>query len=182
VKRGVALAVGLVGLAAVATLARGYWHAASHGSLYVSVRDESDRDRQRSLRGTELWLLDSTGTVRARASAALPSGAFYISDPPLYACRDVEERAPFSVEAREEWDRCFERQSRWLVTWIRDTRFVDLRTGECWIRKMPVSVSEHADDWWLWWVPLRHIGGAPYTSFSIDVVFDGQRCAYASAR
>ena len=29
----------------------------------------------------------------------------------------------------------------------------------------------------LWWVPLRHIGGKPYTFFSFTITFDGRSCA-----
>ena len=166
------------GLIAVVTLAYGYWHGASHGSLYVSVLDISDRDHPRSLNDAEVSFLDAQGAPLAQVESR--RGAFSIAQPSSYACRDVEERALVSERGQQKWARCFERQSRWLIRWIRNVRYVDLTSGACALRKIPVSVSERADDWWLWWVPLPHVGGKPYTSFSVSIDVDRVRCAIRS--
>src|SRR5262249_50968384 len=43
------------------------------------------------------------------------------------------------------------------------------------IRRLPINVSKATDEWWLWWVPLRHVGGKPYTVFSVHIDFDRRR-------
>jgi hypothetical protein len=166
----------LVLLVPTAVLAYGYWFNATHGAFYATVIDVSDREHPRAAVALELSFLDSNGTVLAKAQTLDASGTIYLSSPAAYSCHSVELRAPFSLEARQEWDRCFEGQSRWLPAWIRKVRFVDLQSGACGIYKMPVVLSEHPDTWWLWWVPMRHIGGKPYTSFSLTILFDQDRC------
>ncbi len=146
----------------------GYWHVSSHGSLHISL--------SRPLPDAELQFCNSAGTVLARAKATEPSGVVYLSHPASYACHDVEQRAPFSPQARKEWDACFERQSRWLVTWVRQIKYVNVKSGACQWREIPVSLSTYRDDWWLWWVPLPHIGGKPYTTFTTQITVDPVAC------
>ena len=117
--RKVALVIALV---ASATLAYGYWHAISHGSMYLSVMDASDRQRQRPIVEGDVWLLDSAGRVLAQATATAPYGAFTLSNPTTYSCRQFEGQASYSAKARDAWQRCFERQSRWLVRGYRRSR------------------------------------------------------------
>jgi hypothetical protein len=45
---------------------------------------------------------------------------------------------------------------------------------------VPVSVREYADDWWLWWVPLPHLGGPPYTNLELTVNLDSEHWRAAS--
>lgn len=172
--------VAVVLLAIAAVLGYGYWFGASHGALSVSVDDVSDRNHPHPVVPVELSFFDAKGTELAQASSSGPSGVIYVTSPAMYACHGVEERAPFSASAREEWDRCFEGQSRWVPTWIRRVAYVDLRSGRCAVRRLAPSISEYADDWWLWWVPLPHNGGKPYTSFSVVIAFDQSQCTPAA--
>jgi hypothetical protein len=167
---------------AIITLARGYWFASTHGTLYVLVLDFSDPTDPRPLAPAELAFLDSTGRVLAHAVAEAPLGSVYVSSPPEYACRDVERRAAYSVDARRDWGRCFDRQSRWLATWVRRAKFVDVTSGSCSTHRAPILVTERVDAWWLWWVPLRHIGGPPFTCFQIDIRVDRSHCTIVPAR
>ena len=179
-KRVAFVAVGVLAIP-ISVLGYGYWFGVTHGVLRLDVIDVSDREDPRALSPFELALLNSEGRTVAEARSVGPSGVAYVSSPAAYSCWDVERRAPFSVEARNEWDECFERQSRWIPTWVRRLKYIDLRSGPCSIRKIPVSVSEHPDTWWLWWVPGPHSsGGKPYTSFSVSIRIDRNRCAVSS--
>jgi hypothetical protein len=171
---GVGLIV--VCIAAALVLARGYAFASTHGALSVYVLDVSDSAAHQAAAPLELSFRDSTGTVLARADAEPGSNVIYLTSPVVYACHGVETRAAFSLAARQEWDRCFARQSRWISTWIPRVASVDLRSRSCSIPHAPVSVSQLRDDWWLWWVPLRHVGGNPYTYYSINLRFDTAHC------
>src|SRR5262249_44832469 len=79
--------------------------------VWRSVRAEMKRPVQ-------LSFLDPDGHMLAEARGVPPSGAIYVTSPLHCACHDVEERAAFSADAMRQWDECFERQSRWLPTWI----------------------------------------------------------------
>jgi len=176
------IAAGVLLFVVIAVLGYGYRFGATHGSLYISVMDVSDREHPEDVRPVQLSFLGSQGEVLAQAAGTKESIAIFISSPPTYSCREVEQRAPFSVAANEEWSRCFEQQSRWLPTWVRRAKAVDLRSNSCTIDRIPVSVSEHPDTWWLWWVPLRHIGGKPYTSFSFLILLDRNSCRASALR
>jgi hypothetical protein len=174
-----ATAVAVIISIASGLLGYGYWHNATHGSLYVSVMDVSDRERATSVSDGEIALLDAGGSVLAKVAAPPQYGAFLISAPAPYACNDVERQAPFSTEAQGAWRRCFDGQSRWLMTWIRQVRQADVDVAGCRLQNVPVRLFEHDDTWWLWWVPLPHIGGKPYTSFSVHLRLDRARCTVA---
>jgi hypothetical protein len=178
VTRLLIVVAGVVAVFAI-TLARGYRFASTYGALQVSIADVSDSAKPRPLVPAELTFLDSAGRPLGRAVAEAPLGTVYLSSPAEYACRDVERRAPYSADARREWDRCFDRQSRWLPTWVRRATAVDVTSGACDFHGVPLTVSESRDDWWLWWVPLRHIGGPPFTYFDIAIRVDRSRCSIA---
>jgi hypothetical protein len=171
-KRSTAAPVAVLIAIPIAVLGYGYWFGQTHGALLVSVEDVSDREHPHSLTDVDLSFVDSSGRTVAEAVGVPPYGTIEIVSPSAYSCHDVEQRAPFSVEARHQWDECFQRQSRWLPTWIRSVKAVDLRSESCLIRQLPVAVDEYPDTWWLWWVPLPHVGGTPYTSFSVHVEID----------
>ena len=171
-----AIVAGVAVLIVSGVLAYGYRFGVTHGSLYITVMDISDREHPREARPVQLLFRDSTGKVLAQAAAAETGDPVSVTSPQIYSCRDIEKRAISSPDTTRDWATCFERQSRWLPSWIRNATFVEIRSNSCTILEMPVSVSEHPDTWWLWWVPLRHIGGKPYTSFSFLIRFNRTSC------
>jgi hypothetical protein len=170
----IALLVAVVALAGA--LLYGYWHVSTHGSLSITVDDVSDRGHPRAAKDAQLRLLGEDGHELAQARSDDRYGTIFLTKPEKYACHASELNAPGSAEAAYEWQVCFERQSTWLVvTWIGKVRHVELRSGACRFL-MPVSVSAHPEDWWLWWIPLRHVGGKPYTLYSVTIQVDRNRC------
>ena len=163
----------------MAVLAYGYWFAATHASLWISVDDVSDASRVRGLYDVEMGFLDADGHVLARATGSSRSGTIALTSPAEYGCSEIEAQAAFGVEARETWQRCFARQSLWIPTWIERTAAIDLHTGTCDLRRVPVRIARHGGEWWIWWVPLPHVGGKPYSLFSVAVGIDLQRCVAA---
>ena len=171
----VAAAVLVVGF--VIGSAWAYLHAASHATLGVTVVDVADSAHGGAGAPVELALLNSGGSVLARAVSDSTIGGIYLSSPAEYACHEVERRAAFSAEARRAWDRCFERQSRWIRGWIKKVAAVDVRVGPCSLHQVRAPVDAYPDPWWLWWFPNPHVGGAPYTNYSIALRVDSRRCA-----
>jgi hypothetical protein len=169
--------LGIVVAAPSAILLYGYWFSRTHGAAIISVVDVSDPNHVHDLKPVHLALLDDAGRTLAEADTLPADGPIYLTGPSRYACHEIELRAPFSTDARTQWDECFERQSRWVPAWIRHVRFATVSTGSCTIDRAPVTVAEYPDRWWLWWVPLPHIGGKPYTSFTLRIEVDRRsRC------
>jgi len=171
----------LVVVAAAAVLGYGYWFGATHGAVYISVLDVSDRNHIVDLQPVGLTLLDRSDHTLAKAQSDARYGTIVLTSPPQYDCHEIESRALVSTEARQLWAECFARQSRWVPTWIRNVRAAALESKDCRIERVPITVHEYPDTWWLWWVPLRHIGGKPYTSFSIRIEITSTQCSTAAA-
>ena len=164
-------------LVIVVTLARGYVFVKSHGSLGVYATDVSDTTHRSRLVPLAVTFVDASGATLARMTADTATGVLYVTEPAEYACRAVEVGAATDAGARRDWTRCFDRESRWLMTWVRHAQFIDIDAPPCALRRVTPRISETTDAWWLWWLPLRHVGGDPYTYFSVDIRFDRSRCA-----
>jgi hypothetical protein len=140
-------------LLVIFVLSYGYWHVQSHGWLYISLYDISKKDHGGRILNSEVVLFDSAGNVLTHGKSDDRYGVVYLSHREVGLCVEEERQAPFSKEARQAWRDCFEKQSRWLVKWVRGVKFVALKFDRCQLEKIPVSVSESMGDWCLWWIP-----------------------------
>jgi hypothetical protein len=157
-----------------AVLAYGYWHARTHATLYVSLVDASVRERYQPVKQAELSFKSASGEVVAKAGVESQYGSVYLAEPAEYACHEIERKAPFDTAARDEWSRCFKQQSRWLSSRVPDIASVEVVTGSCRV-EVPAAFSSYSD-WWLWWVPLPHVGGTPYWNYSLLIRIDPLKC------
>jgi len=171
-----------IALLIVVILARGYAFVKSHGALEMTAVDVSDTSRSPHVAPLALTFFDETGKQLAGAAADSATGSLYLTTPVEYACHSIELRASTDLGARREWSRCFARQSRWLMTWVPHVKFVDIDAPPCTLRRNPVAITQSADQWWLWWLPMRHVGGDPYTNWRAEARFDRSQCSPASAR
>jgi hypothetical protein len=155
----------------------GYWHVSTYGWLHISIRDTSGQEQKYKLiKNAEIVLRDLNGNVLAEGKSDNQIGVVYLFHPEFGSCVEVEKQAPFSKEARQEWYVCYEKKAKWIVKWARNVKFMNIKFDNCFLKKIPVSVSESKDDWWLWWIPLPHIGGKPSSYFNINVHVDGANC------
>ena len=161
----------------------GYWHRVTHATLNLSLHDVSlktDRLAYGQVMSAEILFMNAAGAILAEGAILEPYGVLSFSHPEVGDCSRYEREASASVEARRQWQSCFEATSRWLATWVRNVRYVTVKMNKCRIEKLPALPEEYGDSWWIWWVPLPHIGGKPYTYFSLALKVDGARCRAAS--
>jgi len=175
----------LIGLAVLiaAGLGWGYWRAATHGALHVALYDvalKTERQLWGDLRNAEVAFKDEAGAVLATGSTEPRFGVFSVRHPTAGDCRREERAATTDAAGMDAWNRCFAAQSRWFPTWVRRARYAEVKTGECRVERTPVELRESKSGWWLWWVPLPHIGGSPYTYFTLSVWIDSRACRAAS--
>jgi hypothetical protein len=172
VSRAALVAAVVLAVIAGAVLGYGYRHHATHGYLSVSVVDA----QAVPIAGADVTLRDARGAVLGRWLARPPVGAMWLAEPAVYDCHQLESPATVSAEGRAAWDACFERYSRWVVTRAQAVAFADVHAGDCVLSRLPVTVTAFGDTWWLWWVPLPHIGGPPMQYFTVGVRLDRARC------
>ena len=173
IKKIVVLTTALI----ILVLSYGYWRVSTYGWLYLSVRDFSGSGHNyQPIKDAKVILLGSDGNELAEGKSDRRHGVVYLSHPEVGFCVEEESLAPFSKGARQDWYDCYEKQAKWVVKWAGKIQYVDLEFNECQLKKIPVTVSESKNDWWLWWVPHPHIGGKPSTSFTINIYVDGDKC------
>ncbi len=166
-----ALVAGLI----FAVLAYGYWYASTYGWLEVSIRDVSENSYY-SIKNAEITFYDSSNQALAEGRSDGGIGVVYLKHPEAGYCVEEESRKPFSKDDRQSWYDCYEKQAKWTAKWAGKVRYVDVKFGDCNLRRIPVKVTESKGDWWLWWVPLPHQGGKPTGYFGIIIRVDGPEC------
>lgn len=159
----------------------GYYHAATHGWLYISLIDTSQNSYSGNIRGAEIRLLDGNGNLLANAKSDRQIGVVRLIHAEAGDCSAEERNASSSSSARDQWQKCFETLSTWLMRWAGRVRFADVKFERCEIKRAPVVPRESREDWWLWWVPLPHMGGKPFTYFSLVISVNGANCSATGA-
>jgi hypothetical protein len=151
----------------------GYWYAIRHASLHLYVNDyalKSPTQSYGNAHGVSLLLRDGSNEQLAVARSVEPVGYIVVvdPDPAIGSCEQLNQQGDFAE--------CYERISRWSATWAGRVRTADVTIGSCSLHSVPVTVEHSNDDWPLWWVPLRHIGGLPRQYFSFAVAIDSRAC------
>jgi hypothetical protein len=170
-------------LFAMVVLGWGYWHMVTHATLNLSLNDVSiktDRQAYGRVVNADIVFMDGTGGVLSEGRIREPYGVLSFFHPEIGDCSQYERDASSNADARQSWQHCFETMSRWLTTWVRNVRYATVTMKDCRIEKLPVLLEEYQESWWIWWVPLPHIGGKPYRYYNLTVRVDGLHCRAAS--
>ena len=160
-----------------AILGYGYWHAATHASFHIQLNFKTAAENElRAIPKTEIRFKDSSGQVLANGTSDEQYNFVHLLHPEVGDCHEVEKAASSSPERRTAWQECFAHVATWIPQWADDVVQIDLQTEKCRIQDIPVSISKYNSDWFLWWVPLPHVGGTPYSHYSLTVTVDENDC------
>lgn len=157
-------------------LGYGYWHAATHGSLNIALYDDSDIQSFALLKDMKITLRDNAGNVLATGQSDSRYGTVYLSHPVTGSCYEQERNATQSNTGMNDWQTCFRKHSTWIMEWIDQVRLIDVAIPGCQLFDLPVVVERHNADWWMWWVPLPHVGGKPYAYFYLSLKINPIAC------
>nr|WP_067291157.1 hypothetical protein [Marinobacterium profundum] len=166
-------------LIALVVLGYGYWHGATHAAFSISVQVSGSAVGQGFVPGAEIILRDAAGLELARGRTDTHYNFVRLVHPLVGDCFAAEQAAVGSSAGLNAWQRCFEQQARWIPRWADRVHSVSLNTPSCDGPAVPVRVRKYAADWLLWWVPLPHVGGKPYTYYSLSLKVPENRCAGA---
>ena len=123
-----------------------------------------------------MTFIDASGEVLAAGFNDEQHNYLHLIHPTVGDCHAIERAATTSSEGRSAWQDCYEALSTWTSTWIKQVRQVAVTHGECSYDVNPVDVSEYYADWYLWWVPLPHVGGTPYRHYRLTIEIDESNC------
>lgn len=152
-------------------LGYGAWHAHTHATLSFYLSEHAGRS---SVQDALLLLRDAQGVPLATVQLRPPYGL------PHYAGAGAVDCSVEEAQGGAAWRECFERQSRWFAPWAARVVSADIVLADCRIAAVPL-VNTSYSDWWLWWVPLPHVGGTPYRNVALRGAVDRAHCAPATA-
>jgi len=153
---------------AATVLGYGYWHAATHATLDVYLAQKMPSTAQNPPLNGQLEFLDETGALLARATTDAKHGVVWIAHPVRGPCGpDLAQRAYLD---------CFKAQSVWIPGWVQRIRYANVTSGRCSTNRLPVKLAEYRDNLLLWWLPLPHVGGLPYTRYSATLAVNTRNC------
>lgn len=158
----------------VVALAWGYWHAATHAAMTLRVEDHglrTDRQLYGTPHGVTLAFFGTPNEPLASAHSVEPAGYILAvhPDPAVGDCSQYQN-------SQQEYARCFAAHSAWASRWAPRVRSAAISIGSCTLANVPVSVHSSNTEWWLWWVPLPHIGGVPRRYFELVVKVNTKGC------
>lgn len=159
----------LIFLFTLGILSYGYWASRTHGYFYLTLATETQK-----ILNAQVQFLDKQGSVLAEGHSDNTYGLVTAKHPEAGYCDSIEKQAPFSAEARKTWKVCFDEQVKWVIKWAPKVKFLNIASANCTLHLLPVNIRTYTDDWWLWWVPLPHIGGSPLTSFHFDIKIEAK--------
>ena len=173
------LVIGSIVLICTAVLAFGYWRATSRVHIHVSLVNAQASTTGAPVFNAELVLRDSAGNELARGRSDDRFGIVRFAHPQFGSCESEENAA--SAEGRAKWNECISRKFRWQAAWAARVSQVDLGFESCRLFGIPLKLRGRRDDWWLWWMPLPHIGGDPLTEFSAKISVLASPCQARSS-
>ena len=157
----------IAGIAAT-VLGFGYWHAATHATLDVYLAQKMASTALNPPRSGHVEFLDETGALLARATTDARHGVVWIAHP---------ERGPCGPDlAGRAYLDCFKAQSEWIPSWVQRIRYANVISERCSTNHLPVKLTEYRDNLLLWWLPLPHVGGLPYTRYSATLAVTARNC------
>lgn len=169
----------VLGLVVALVLGYGYWHGTTHGAFSITLRLPADKEQgiRGFVPGADVILRDAMGLELARGRTDSQYNFVRLVHPQVGDCNVAEQAAMGSTAGRSAWQTCFEAQARWIPRWADRVHSVSLSTPNCDGPAVPVRVRKYAADWLLWWVPLPHVGGKPYTYYSLSLKMPEPPCA-----
>ena len=148
----------------------------SRAHTHIDLSDLSDARQRKPVFNADLIFRDAAGQLLAEGKSDNRYGIVRFNHPQFGSCESEEAAAMTSTAGRRLWDLCIAAMFRWQAEWAPKVGAMDIRFADCDVKKIPLTLRMSRDDWWLWWVPLPHIGGDPMTQFSSTVSVYPETC------
>jgi hypothetical protein len=177
-------------LAAVAVsalvLAWGYWYSLNHASLQLRVDDYSLKTERQAYgvpHGVTLTLRDSAKGQLAVARSVEPLGYILAVHPnaDIVNCAHRGIRPSSGNGSQGDYPRATSSTQPGPRPGHREFTAPKSVLASCQLREVLVTVRMSNDEWWLWWVPLPHVGGLPRQYFEFAVAIDSRACTAVAA-
>ncbi len=148
-------------------LGYGYWHASTHGSVYITLYFEKSIDQKHELLSkAELSFIDINGQILAKGISDKTYNFVHLIHPKLGDCH----------ESTLGWLPCYKQVVTWIPRWVNQVTQVQIRHSDCKTDNLPITITKNNGEWLYWWVPLPHVGGKPTTYYSSTIRLKPSNC------
>jgi len=171
----------VLAFACVAILAYGYWRAWSRANVSINVVAVSSGGTSEPIFNAELVMRDMARNVLAEGKTDARYGFVRFIHPQFGSCEEEEKSATVSADGRARWSTCIGEKFRWQAGWAPRVGLLDIRFWHCHVTDIPLRLRMWRQDWWLWWVPLPHVGGDPLTEYNAKVLANAETCQARAA-
>jgi hypothetical protein len=167
-RRRLIVCVSVIVIVTAAVLAGGFGWSGLRGYVWISVHDVAAEPGTEDRFAIEIVFRAADGQRLASARRDSRYGSIRVKHPTLGFCEPTM--------GRESWYRCNATVASWVMQWVKRAVAVDLRLDNCQIENAPIGLHRQRHGVYSWWVPLPHVGGAPYTQYSLYLRIDSTQC------
>lgn len=126
--------------------------------------------------GAEVTLFDGAGRVFAKGVGDEKYNFLHLIHPTVGDCHEIESASTTSRQGRSAWQDCYEQLATWVPEWVGEVRSAQVNCDGCRFDDIVVTLEKSNSHWYLWWVPMRHLGGKPYTYYRGTISVNAQDC------
>jgi len=160
--------VSVIAIVAAALVAGGFVWSGLRGYVWVSVHDIATAPGTEDRFAVEIVFRAADGLRLASAQRDSRYGSIRVRHPTLGFCEPTM--------GRELWYRCNATVASWVMQWAKRVVAVDLLLDNCQIMNSPIRLNRQRYGVYSWWVPLPHVGGAPFTQYGLELRIDSTQC------
>ena len=166
--RRLIVCVSVIAIVLTAVVAGGFVWSGLRGYVWISAHDIAAAPGTENRFTVEIVFRAADGLRLASAQRDSRYGSIRVKHPTLGFCEPTM--------GRESWYRCNAAVASWVMQWAERAVAVDLLLDNCQIENSPVDLHRQRHGVYSWWVPLPHVGGAPYSQYNLYLRIDSRQC------
>lgn len=132
----------------------GYFFRETHTNLSITFTSSNNE-----INSAQVIFLDNNNLKLAEG--ILINNFIHILHPELGNCRSGKNSRNFRP--------CFNKLTWYISDWIEDVKNIQIIHENCKTKPLGIELyreKNYGSEIFTWWIPLPHIGGKPYTSYS----------------
>ena len=158
-------------------IAYGYWHAATHAQFHVTLNFKNfPPEKPLLFPKAQVIFLDSERHILASGKVDEKIHYVQLVHPEVGNCYEKAKRVASSKESRTIWQKCYKHLPSWVAQWVDGVHQVDFEAPDCTIKQIPIAINKYNSMWGIWWIPLPHVFGKPYSYYSANITIDQKKC------
>ena len=156
--------------------AYGYWHSTLHSSAMFTL--DFPGQNSNFLSRARVMFYDANNKLLATGQRDGKLNKIWPEHPQSGTCQTAQNTGLLSALDKKKWDKCYEQLTMWIPDWVSQVRKVQVIHANCYSRKIPIHInrSNSPIEWFIWWIPMPHGYGLPYSNYHAHMTLSPQNC------